>query len=59
VIRIGFRVLRTSSRMSRHLALNTEIATSFIFCLYHGQPRNDRNLPIVDASCRIDQVQIV
>jgi len=31
VTRIGLRVLRTSSRMPRHLALNSEMATSFIF----------------------------
>src|SRR5437899_10623660 len=37
VTRIGFRVLRTSSRMPRHLALNSEIAISFICSLYHGQ----------------------
>src|SRR3954451_876526 len=30
VTRIGLRVLRTSSRMPRHLALNSEIAISFI-----------------------------
>jgi hypothetical protein len=37
VTRIGFRVLRTSSRMLRHLALNSEIAISFMVCLYRGQ----------------------
>src|SRR5580698_3951399 len=37
VTRIGLRVLRTSSRMPRHLALNSEIATSFMDHLYHGQ----------------------
>src|ERR1700732_774873 len=37
VTRIGLRVLRTSSRMPRHLALNSEMATSFMFYLYHGQ----------------------
>src|SRR4029077_704944 len=30
VTRIGWRVLRTSSRMPRHLALNSEMATSFM-----------------------------
>src|ERR1700687_5543262 len=30
VTRIGLRVLRTSSRMPRHLALNSEMAMSFI-----------------------------
>jgi hypothetical protein len=30
VTRIGLRVLLTSSRIPRHLALNTEMATSFI-----------------------------
>src|SRR5207245_697369 len=38
VTRMGLRVLRTSSKRPRHLALNSEIATSFIlFHLYHGQ----------------------
>src|SRR5579864_4510671 len=31
VTRTGFRVLRTSSRMPRHFALNSEMATSFTF----------------------------
>jgi hypothetical protein len=30
VTRMGLRVLRTSSKMPRHLALNSEMATSFI-----------------------------
>jgi hypothetical protein len=30
VTRMGLRVLRTSSKMPRHLALNSEIATSFM-----------------------------
>jgi hypothetical protein len=30
VTRIGFRVLRTSSRMPRHLALNSEMAIFFV-----------------------------
>src|SRR5260370_33176407 len=34
VTRIGFRVLRTSSRMPRHLALNTGVATFFIYSVY-------------------------
>jgi hypothetical protein len=29
-MRIGFRVFRTCSKMPRHLALNSEMATSFI-----------------------------
>src|SRR5258707_230372 len=37
VTRIGFRVFRTSSRMPRHLALNSEMATSFILKSYYGQ----------------------
>jgi hypothetical protein len=37
VTRIGLRVLRTSSRMPRHLALNSEMAISFMEHLYHGQ----------------------
>src|SRR5215469_11113310 len=37
VTQIGFRVFRTCSRMPRHLALNSEIAISFIINLYHGQ----------------------
>src|SRR6266496_3354977 len=37
VTRIGVRVFRTCSRMPRHLALNSEMAISFIACLYHGQ----------------------
>src|SRR5437660_2826480 len=41
VTRTGLRVLRTSSRMPRHLALNTEMAISFTLSpeqnLYHGQ----------------------
>src|SRR5579872_4758018 len=37
VTRMGLRVLRTSSRMPRHLALNSEMATSFMSKLYHGQ----------------------
>jgi len=34
---IGWRVFRTSSSMPRHLALNWEIATSFIRQPYRGQ----------------------
>src|SRR5579863_1025082 len=42
VTRIGFRVLRTSSRMPRHFALNSEMAISFMTPVYtmvndHGQ----------------------
>jgi len=37
VTRIGRRVLRTSSRMPRHLALNSEIAISFMLASYHSQ----------------------
>src|SRR5277367_4661668 len=37
VTRIGLRVLRTCSSMPRHLALNSEMATSFMATLYHGQ----------------------
>src|SRR3984957_15236515 len=37
VTRMGLRVLRTSSRMPRHLALNSEMAISFIRGLYYGQ----------------------
>src|SRR5947208_10528065 len=41
VTRTGLRVLRTCSRMPRHLALNSEMAISFTLSpeqnLYHGQ----------------------
>jgi hypothetical protein len=52
VTRIGLRVLRTSSRMPRHFALNTEMVGSFISCLYHGQYflRAPRGLPVGEKS---------
>ena len=34
VIRIGLRVLRTCSSIPRHLALNSDMATSFIVLVY-------------------------
>src|ERR1041385_612747 len=38
VIRTGFRVLRTRSKIDRHLALNSEIEiSSMTTLLYHGQ----------------------
>src|SRR5258706_10980212 len=46
VTRIDLRVLRTSSKMPRHLALNSEMATSFISCLYHGQRPWSTLLPV-------------
>src|SRR5258708_11746995 len=37
VTRTGMRVLRTCSRMPRHLALNSEMATSFMPRSYYAQ----------------------
>lgn len=62
VTRIGLRVLRTSSRMPRHLALNLDMAISFIIESYYGQrPWSNlvitvsRNLFIVKSLVRIEQ----
>src|ERR1700735_1035807 len=47
VTRMGLRVLRTSSKMPRHLALNSEMAPSFMFITHtmvndYGQSINSR-----------------